>query len=148
MVSYDFLNSRDTRMRGSWSMLEKSWVSFNYIIAIYVPLPALNPRRMSCICRLALRRVSISTSTNFHRVYNRPMPRVLVVPFVIRTRTVHTSSWGISPMLHMCCTMSTRHSQHSLRGRGLLLLPGLRLPSPLLGVLCAEVGVSACPVWA
>ena len=83
-------------------MLEKSWVSFNSIIDIYVPLPALNLWRMPFVCRLAWSHVLISTSTKFHRVYNRPMPRVLVVPFVIRTRTVHTSSWGISPMLHMC----------------------------------------------
>ena len=101
-------------------MLARSWKRFNSIIAIPVPLPSLNPWRMSSICRLAQRRVLISTSTILHRVSSRPIPLVLVVPFGIRTRIIHPNSWVISPMLHMFCTRSTRHAQRSLR-RGLRL---------------------------
>ena len=78
-------------------MLTSSWESFNSIIAIPAPLPDLNPWRTLCIYRLARRRVLISASTTFHRVSNRPMPRVLVVPFGIRTRNSPTSSFGYLP---------------------------------------------------
>ena len=97
-------------------MLASSWERFNPIIAIPVPLPALNLWIMSCFCRLAWRRMSISESTTFHRVSNILMPCVLVAPFLIRTRIVHPSSWGISPVRHMCCTISTKHRQRSLYG--------------------------------
>ena len=86
---------------GSWYMLAISWVSFNSIISVLVPLPYLNPWRTSCIFRLVWRRVSISASTTFHRVSNRPMPHVLVIPFGNSNRNVHPSSLGISPVCHM-----------------------------------------------
>ena len=97
-------------------MLESSWASFNYILAVLIHIPELNLWSTSCICRLAQRRVSISASTTFHRVSSRPMPRVLVAPFGIRTSTIHTISWGISPVRQMCCSMSTRHRHSSLCG--------------------------------
>ena len=95
-------------------MMMSSWASFNSIIAVPVPIPDLNPWRTSCNWRLARRQVSISASTSFHRVYSRPMMCVLVVPFVIRIRTVHPNSCGISPMCHMFCIISTRHRHCSI----------------------------------
>ena len=103
---------------GWWSMLTSSWASFKSIIAVPIPLLSLNPWSISFICRLPRLQVSISTSTTFHMVSNRPMTHVSVVPFGIRTRTNHPRSWGISPVHHICCTRSTRHIQHSLRGGG------------------------------
>ena len=97
-------------------MLASSWVSFSYIIAIPVPLPDMNPWRTLCIYRLTQRQVPIRTSTNFHRVSNRPMPLVSVATFGIRNRILHTNSWGIPPVRHMCCTRSTRHIHCSFRG--------------------------------
>ena len=44
------------------------------------------------------------------------MPHVSVVPFIIRTKTINPSTWGISPVRQMSCTMSTRHSHRSLHG--------------------------------
>ena len=91
--------------------------------------------------------MSISASTTFYRVSRRLMSLVLVVPFGIRTRIFHPNSWGISPVRHMCCTRSNRHSQCSLRGGGIQLFPWVILPSPLIEVLRVEVGMSARPVW-
>ena len=107
--------SKDTTKRGSWSLLESFWESFNSIIAVPVPLLDLKPWRTLFICRMAQRRVWISASTIFHIVSNRTMPCVSAVPFGIRTRTAHPSSWEIYPMCHMCCNISTRNSQRSLR---------------------------------
>ena len=90
-------------------MLTSYWSIFNSIIPLSVPLPDLNLCNTSCNWMLACRRVSISTSTTFPRVSSRSTPRVLVVPFEIRTRKVHPKSCGISPVHHMCCAMSTRH---------------------------------------
>ena len=42
------------------------------------------------------------------------MPRMSVVPLGMSTRTVHLNSCGISPVRHMCCTISTRHIQRSV----------------------------------
>ena len=129
-------------------MLERSWVIFNSIIAVSVPLPALKLCKTLCNWRLERRRVSISASTTFHRVSSRPMSCVLVVPFGIRTGIVHPNSCGISPVRHMCCTMYTRHIHCSIHGGGLRLLPGVSLPPPLFKVLRVEVRVSAHPLWA
>ena len=82
-------------------MLTSSWESFNSIIAVPIPLAPQNPWRTSCIYRLAHRLMLISASTTFHRVSNRTMPLVLVVPFGIRTSIVHPNSWGIYPVCHM-----------------------------------------------
>ena len=99
-------------------MLKSSQARFNSIIAVPVPLMDLNPCKTPCNYSLARRRVSISASTTFHRVSSRLMPRVLLFPFVVITRTHHTNSCGISPVIHMCCTMSTIHIQRSIRGEG------------------------------
>ena len=115
-VSYEFLRSRNTRKRGSWSILVSSWESSNYTIALPVPLPSMNPCKTSCKWRLAHRWVSISAPTTFHRVSSMPMPRVLVLPFIISTSSVHPNSCGISPVIHMCYTMFTRHIQRSISG--------------------------------
>ena len=105
-------------------MLASSWARFNSIISIPILLLDLNPWSKLCICSLDHRRVSISASTTFHRVSNRPMPCVLVVPFVIKTRTNHHISWVVSPLRHMFFTMSTRHSQRSLCGEIFNCSPG------------------------
>ena len=82
-------------------MLEIPWASFNFIISVPVPLPALNPFKTSCNWKLAHRRVSISASNTFQRVTRSPIPHVSVVPFGIIIRTVHPSSCGISPVSHV-----------------------------------------------
>ena len=74
-VSYAFRRSRNTRKRGSWSMLASSWASFNSVIAVPVPLSDLNLWRTSCICRIARRRVPIWLKCKCHlepvcRYYN------------------------------------------------------------------------------
>ena len=97
-------------------MLARSWERSNFIIAPPTPLPALNPCNTSCNWRLACRQVSISTSNTFHRISSRPMSRVLVVPFVSITRTVHNKYRGIPPVWHMFCTIFTRHIQRSIHG--------------------------------
>ena len=59
----------------------------------------------------------MSDSTTFQRVSGRPMPRLSVIPFDMRTKTVHLNYCRIFPMRHMCWIMSTRHIQQSvLRG--------------------------------
>ena len=85
-------------------------------MAVPVPLLDQNPCRTSCNWRLAHRRVSMSASTTFHRVSSRPMPRLYVIPVGMRTKTVHPNSCGISPVCHMCWTMSTRHIHHFVCG--------------------------------
>ena len=105
-------------------MLARYLASFNYNIAVLVPLPALNLCKTSCNCRLACIRVSIRASTTFHRVSSRPMPRMSVVPFGIKIRTVHPNYCGIPPVNHMCCTMSTIHSQCSIRAGVFDCYPG------------------------
>ena len=82
-------------------MLEISWESLNSITAAPIPIPALKLWKKQYICRLAQRRVSISSSTTFHSVSSRPMPLVSVVPFGISTRIVHPNSWGVSLVCHM-----------------------------------------------
>ena len=77
-----------------------------------------------CNWRLTCRRMSISASTTFHRIYSRPMPCVVVFPFGISTRKVHINSYGISPVRHMCCTVSTRPIQRSLLGGVFECSPG------------------------
>ena len=105
-------------------MLLNSWVSFIYIAAVPICLLDLNPWRTSCICRLARRRVLISASTKLHRVSNRLMPLVSVLPFGISTRTAHPNFSGISPLRHMLWTRSNRHIYCSLCGGVFDLSPG------------------------
>ena len=50
------------------------------------------------------------------------MYQVSVVPLVMSTRTIHPNSCGISPVHHMCWTISTRHIQ---RWGSLSLLQGM-----------------------
>ena len=45
MVEYNFLISRKTRKRGSWSTLERSWARFSSMMTVYVPLTVQNPWR-------------------------------------------------------------------------------------------------------
>ena len=94
--------------------MASSCTSFSSIIAVPVPCPARKPCRASWNWRLACRQVYMSASTTFHRVSSSTMSRVSVAPLGMRTKTVHPTYCGISPVRHMCWTMSTRHIHHSV----------------------------------
>ena len=87
-------------------MPDSSCASFGSRIAVPVPLSSQKPCRTLWGRTLSLRRVSMIASITFHRNYNRPIPRVYIFSFVIRTRILHPSSLGISPGCHMSWLVS------------------------------------------
>ena len=70
-------------------MLVNSYARFSSNIAVPILLPAWNQCRTLWRRKLALGRVSMSSSTTFHSDSNRPIPRVSMFSLDIRNRIIH-----------------------------------------------------------
>ena len=73
-------------------MLADYCARFGSMIAVPVPLPARNPRRMLWRQTLDLSSVSMIDSTTLHSNSNSPIPWVYMPPLGIMTRIVHNIS--------------------------------------------------------
>ena len=109
-LSYTLIRSRNNKNSWCCSTLVNSCASLSsicHIIAVPVPLPALNPCKTSWNWTNDLIHVSITSSPTFQTKSIITIHQVYTFTFVIITRKFHPSSVGMYPLYHMNWISST-----------------------------------------